>query len=238
MTVYPAIDLRGGRCVRLQQGDYARETTFDEDPVVPARRWLDAGAAWLHLVDLDGARAGRPVNAAAIQAIVGLGLPCQLGGGLRTDADLDAVFGWGVQRAIIGTQALKQPDWFAAMSRRYPGRLLLGLDVREGRVATHGWLETSTATPAEVLASWRSLPLAGVVFTDIARDGMLSGVNAAAVADIVHASPFPVIVAGGVTSLDDVRTIKSAGAAGCVAGRALYEGKLNLREAIHLAQGA
>jgi phosphoribosylformimino-5-aminoimidazole carboxamide ribotide isomerase len=232
MEVIPAIDLRGGRCVRLRQGDYDRETVFGDDPAAMAARWESKGAGRLHLVDLDGAREGRPVNVAAVRAILDrVMIPCQLGGGVRDDATADAWLTAGVERVIVGTQALKAPDWFGALAGRHPGRVVLGLDAREGKVATDGWLEGSQAEAGDLAARFDDLPLAAVVFTDIARDGELSGPNVEATAALARRLRAPVIASGGVGTLDDLRRLAAHPIAGCIVGRALYEGRFTLRDA-------
>jgi phosphoribosylformimino-5-aminoimidazole carboxamide ribotide isomerase len=222
VQILPAIDLRGGRCVRLRQGDYAQETVFSDDPAAMARRWVEAGAAFLHLVDLDGAKEGRPVNGASVRAIVeAASVPCQLGGGLRTEADI--------------ATALQEPGWLEAVSRRWPGQVVLGIDARDGMVATHGWLEVSQRPALELARQCSGWPLAALVYTDISRDGMLAGPNLDALAEMAAAVPLPVIASGGVTSLDDVRALARRGLAGCIIGRALYEGHIDLKEAIRIA---
>jgi phosphoribosylformimino-5-aminoimidazole carboxamide ribotide isomerase len=237
VLIIPAIDLRGGKCVRLQQGDYAREMVFGEDPAATARHWVTQGAKWLHLVDLDGAKAGRPVNVESIRAVVSAaGVPCELGGGLRCDDDLELAFELGVARLVIGTQALKAPEWFAAVSRRYPKKLLLGLDARNGRVATEGWLDVAEISAIELVQRVEHLPLGGVIHTDIATDGMLQGPNFDTLAEIANATRHPVIASGGVTTVEDVRRLNELPLAGCIVGRALYEGALSLKlaiEAVH-----
>ncbi len=238
MLVFPAIDLRGGQCVRLRQGDYNQETVFGGDPAEMARRWVAQGAAYLHLVDLDGARQGRPVNGASVQAIVeAAGVPCQLGGGLRTEADVDLALGWGVSRVIIGTRALENPTWLEDLCRRWPGRIVLGLDALDGLLATGGWLHLSGKSALEFARDCSDWPLAALVATDISRDGMLDGPNLNALAELAGAVPIPVIASGGVTTADDVRRLAQLGLAGCIIGRALYEGRLELRQAIAAAAG-
>jgi phosphoribosylformimino-5-aminoimidazole carboxamide ribotide isomerase len=233
MLILPAIDLRGGQCVRLRQGDYARETVFDADPAAVARRWVGHGAAYLHLVDLDGAREGQPVNGAGVRAIVAAAsVPCQLGGGLRDERHIAEALDWGVARVILGTRALRDPAWGEAMCRRFPGRIVLGLDARNGRVATDGWLTMSDRSAIDLARSCAGWPVAALVYTDISRDGMLEGPNVEATRELAAAVAVPVIASGGVTTLDDVARLARAGVAGCVIGRALYEGRLDLREAI------
>ena len=240
MRIYPAIDLRGGQCVRLRQGDYSQETVFDADPAAVAARFVAAGAEFLHLVDLDGAREGRPVNGEAVRAIVAAaGVPCQLGGGLREQAHLDEAFSWGVARAILGTRAVREPDWGRRMAALHPGRIALGLDARDGKVATQGWLEGSDTLALDFVKAIAAWPLAAVVHTDIARDGMLSGPNLEATAELARAVPhLPVIASGGVTTLDDVARCARAGLHGAIIGRALYEGRLDFAQAIALARSS
>jgi phosphoribosylformimino-5-aminoimidazole carboxamide ribotide isomerase len=236
VLIFPAIDLRGGRCVRLRQGDYNQETVFGSDPADVARRWVAQGASSLHLVDLDGAKQGRPVNQAGVRAIVeAAGVPCQLGGGLRTDAHVAEALGWGVSRVILGTRALREPDWVEALCGRHPGRVVLGIDARDGMVATEGWLEVSRRPALDFARQCAGWPLAAIVYTDISRDGMLEGPNLQALAEMARAVTIPVIASGGVTTVDDVRRLARLGLAGCIIGRALYEGRLDLREAIAAA---
>lgn len=237
MLILPAIDLRGGQCVRLRQGDYDRETVFGADPAAMARRWVDQGAEFLHLVDLDGARQGRPVNGDSVRRIVAAsGVPCQLGGGLRTEDDIREALGWGVTRVILGTRALQDPDWCEAVSRNFPGRVVLGVDARDGRVATEGWLHTSDLSAVELARRCRHWPLAALVYTDISRDGMLEGPNVGATAEVAAAASVPVIASGGVTTLEDLSRLAHAGIPACIVGRALYEGRLDLRAALDLTR--
>jgi phosphoribosylformimino-5-aminoimidazole carboxamide ribotide isomerase len=231
MQIYPAIDLRGGQCVRLRQGDYAQETVFGDDPAAMARRWVEQGATYLHLVDLDGAKEGRPVNGPSVRAIVAAAkVPCQVGGGLRTEADIREVLGWGVSRVIVGTKALTSPTWLDEMTAKFPNRIVLGIDAKNGQVATQGWLDVSTTSALDLAKRFDELPLAGLVYTDIARDGMMQGVNAAAMTEMVQATKLPVIASGGVTTIDDIRILRAIPVAGAIVGRALYEGRLDLRE--------
>lgn len=240
MELWPAIDLRHGRCVRLKQGDYDRETVFGEDPAAMARHWVQAGARRLHLVDLDAAR-GEPSeeNRAAIVAIVeAAGVPCQLGGGVRDDGSIRSLLNLGLQRLIVGSAALKRPDWFATACDAYPGQLAAGIDARNGMVATDGWLETST-TPATELARdlrRRTSQIAAIIYTDIARDGMMSGPNVEALREMESATDIPVIASGGVTTIDDVRMLAEAGTHAAIIGRALYEGTIDLEEATRIAE--
>jgi phosphoribosylformimino-5-aminoimidazole carboxamide ribotide isomerase len=238
VLIFPAIDLRGGQCVRLKQGDYAQETVFGADPAAMAHRWVEQGASFLHLVDLDGARQGRPVNGPSVQAIVAAaGVPCQLGGGLRTETHLEEALGWGVARVILGTRALHDPDGCAALCRRFPGRVALGIDARGGRVSTEGWLRDSDTLAVDLAHRAAAWGVAAIIYTDIQRDGMLAGANVEATAELARAVPgVPVVASGGVTSLEDVARLARAGLAGCIVGRALYEGRLDLPAAIELAR--
>ncbi len=243
IQIIPAIDLRGGKCVRLRQGDYGAETVFGDDPVLMARRWMEAGATRLHLVDLDGAKAGRPVSATIIRRIVSeVTIPCQLGGGIRDDESLQEVFcDLHIDRAIIGTAALKNPEWFSAAAKRYPNKLLLGLDARDGFVATEGWLDVSKTPAVELARQFDDVPIAGIIYTNIANDGMMQGVDEGTFKDLAElaAGPHAVIASGGVTTLDDVLRLRELAAkhpriSGAIVGRTLYEGKLKLEDAIRV----
>jgi phosphoribosylformimino-5-aminoimidazole carboxamide ribotide isomerase len=233
MQVIPAIDLRGGRCVRLRQGDFEQETVFGDDPAAMAERWASEGAACIHLVDLDGAKTGQPVNVEAVSQIVRqVSLPCQLGGGVRDQATIAAWLEAGLDRVVIGTQALRDPDWFGRMAETYPGRLLLGLDARDGRVATQGWLELSTVAALTLARQFDGLPMAGIIYTDIARDGTLEGPNLEAIAALAQTARTPVIASGGVGGLHDLERLAGLPIVGCIIGRALYEGRFSLGEAL------
>ncbi len=236
MEIWPAIDLRGGKCVRLRQGDYQQETVFGDDPAAMARQWVDLGAKHLHLVDLDGARGGRPVNLASIEAIVkAVDVPCEFGGGIRSDHAIRTLLEVGVNRLVVGTLALREPDWFRRMCQTYPGRLVLGIDARDGRVATEGWLATSDVSAVELAGRFAGEPIAAVVYTDIATDGMMAGPNLDAMAAMQAAVEWPVVASGGVTTKDDVARLAAVPMAGCIIGRALYEGTLTLPEALAAA---
>src|SRR5262245_22105942 len=231
VQILPAIDIRGGQCVRLRQGDYAQETVFGADPAAMARRWVEEGATYLHLVDLDGARDGRPVNGDSIRRIVATcGAPCQLGGGLRTDDDVRLALSWGVARVIIGTRALQDPAWLERLCGQFPDKIVLGIDAKNGKVATDGWLKESEQTALNLARRCAGWPLAALVYTDISRDGMMEGPNFAAMHDMATGVPVPVIASGGISTTDDVRRLGELGLAGCIVGRALYEGKIRLTE--------
>lgn len=233
MQIWPAIDLRGGKCVRLRQGDYGQETVFGDDPAAMAARWVESGAECLHLVDLDGARDGRPSNLAAISAILAaVKVPCQLGGGIRDEATIEELVALGISRLVIGTKALKEPAWFRAMCRKFPHCLALGIDARNGRVATDGWLKDSDTSATQLAQEFDNEPLAGIIYTDIAKDGMMAGPNLEAMTEMKNAVRLPVIASGGVATAHDVTSLARIGLAGAIIGRTLYEGKLTLADAL------
>jgi len=234
MQIYPAIDIRAGNCVRLHQGDYAKETVYGEDPAAMARHWISQGATWLHLVDLDGARAGEPVNTSAIGKIIAAagGVPCQVGGGLRSERHIADTLAMGARRVILGTRALDDPAWAEQMTRAHPGRIVLGLDARDGMVATQGWLTSSAISVSEVLRRVADWPLAAIVFTDISRDGTLSGCNVPATRAVADQSRVEVIASGGIGTMADILAVRDADLPGCIVGRALYDGRVDLAEAI------
>lgn len=233
MEVIPAIDLRGGHCVRLRQGDYGQETVFGADPAAMAERWESQGASRIHLVDLDGAREGRPVNVEAVRSILSrVRVPCQLGGGVRDEQTVATWLEAGLDRVIVGTQALKDPAWFESMATRYPGRMALGLDAKNGRVATAGWLDVSTVDAVELAKRYDTLPLAGVIYTDISRDGMLGGPNIEATETLARQLQTPVTASGGVSRLEDLQSLSKVPVAACIVGVALYQHRFTLAEAI------
>jgi phosphoribosylformimino-5-aminoimidazole carboxamide ribotide isomerase len=240
VIVLPAIDLRGGRCVRLFQGDLTRETVYGDDPVAMAGRWEAEGGEWLHLVDLDGAVSGTPAHLDTLRAIAGrLTIPIEFGGGVRTLDDARAAFTAGASRLILGTVALEAPDRLEQIAGEFPGRIYVALDARDGRVATRGWTETTAVSVEQAAASCRSRGAAGFLFTDISRDGTGHGVNVDATAKLAAAAGLPVIASGGVASLDDVRALRAAegsGIAAAIIGRALYTGAVRLAEAIAAAR--
>jgi len=245
MELLPAIDLRDGKCVRLRQGDYNQETIFGDNPAEMAARWEAEGASRLHLVDLDGAKAGRPVNLDAVEAIVKrVKIPCQLGGGVRDEESIKSILeNVGVERVIVGTQALKHPDWFREMAEKYPGRLILGVDARDGMVATEGWLEVSKTSAIELTRQYAGLDLAAVIYTNIANDGMMAGVDPGTLSDLGALADIgiPVIASGGVTTLEDIVALQQVSRehpklTGAIIGRALYEGTIQLPEAVAAVQ--
>ena len=237
MQIYPAIDLLGGRCVRLRQGDFDRETVFGSEPADMARTWVERGASYLHIVDLDGAKQGHPVNGRSIREIIAAtGVPCQLGGGLREEAHIAEALAFGVTRVILGTKALQDPAWCAAMCRKFAGRIVIGLDARDGRLATQGWLHTSDQSVLDVARQCSSWAVSALVFTDIGKDGMLAGPAVDATAELAAAVSVPVIASGGVTTVDDVARLAARGISGCIIGRALYEGRIDLAQALAAAR--
>lgn len=233
MRIWPAIDMRGGKCVRLQQGDYNRETVFDDEPASVARRWVGQGADCLHLVDLDGARDGKLINDQAIRQIAdNVDVTLQLGGGIRDEDTIQRLIDLGLDRLVIGTQALKHPDWFRTMAQRYPNKLVLGIDARNGMVATDGWLETSETSAVELAKQFESEPLAAIVYTDIAKDGMMAGPNVSAMREMKESTSLSVVASGGVTVAKDVMELRAVPMDGAIIGRALYEGAIQLADVL------
>ena len=242
MILYPAIDLKDGKCVRLVQGDMARATVFNDSPADQARAFAAAGFAWLHLVDLNGAVAGAPVNAAAVEAILkAVTLPAQLGGGIRDMAGVERWLAAGVRRVILGTVALTDPALVREACRRFPARIAVGIDARDGKVATHGWTKTSDVSARDLALRLEDAGAAAIVYTDIARDGAMAGPNVAATAALAEALQTPVIASGGVSSHDDLRALKAveaSGIAGVICGRALYDGRIDPKTAFAILDGA
>lgn len=239
MILYPAIDLKGGQCVRLYQGDMAKATVYNADPADQAQRFAEAGAAWLHVVDLDGAVSGQPANVAAVQAILGAtGLPLQLGGGIRNMDTIDAWFDAGVSRLVLGTAAVRDPKLAEAACAKYPEQIAIGIDARNGMVATDGWGATSTIAARDLAKRAESFGAAAIIYTDIARDGTLQGPDLEGTLALAEGLSTPVIVSGGVSSLADIRILKTRGGhlGGVICGRALYDGKLDLAAALRMMQ--
>jgi phosphoribosylformimino-5-aminoimidazole carboxamide ribotide isomerase len=233
MQVWPAIDLRGGKCVRLRQGDYEQETVFNDDPAAVARQFVAAGAKHLHVVDLEGAREGLPVNLPGVQVILdAIDIECELGGGIRDEQSVIELLEFGLSRLVIGTSAITDPEGFRQMCRKYPRKLVLGIDARDGRVATDGWLQTSDLGAIDLARQFAHEPLAAIIYTDIATDGMLQGPNIPAMREMQLATATPVIASGGVTTAADVADLAAAGLAGAIVGRALYAGTLTLKDAL------
>jgi phosphoribosylformimino-5-aminoimidazole carboxamide ribotide isomerase len=242
VILFPAIDLKNGQCVRLEQGDMARATVFNLDPAAQARSFAAQGFEYLHVVDLDGAFAGQPMNAHAVEAMLkAVTMPLQLGGGIR---DLKTVEGWlnkGVARVIIGTAAVRDPDLVKSAAKKFPGRVAVGLDARDGKVAVQGWAETSQLTALEIAQRFEDAGVAAIIFTDIARDGLLKGLNLDATLTLADRISIPVIASGGLASIEDVKAMLTPRAkklAGAIAGRALYDGRLDPSAALALIRDA
>ena len=234
MILYPAIDLKAGRCVRLLRGDMNQATVFGEDPAAQARAFAAAGCTWLHLVDLDGAFAGRPVNAAAVDAILAaVAIPVQLGGGIRDRTTVEAWLAKGVTRVILGTAAVRDPALVREAARAHPGRIAVGIDARDGRVAVEGWARTTETAAIDLARVFEDAGVAAIIYTDIERDGAMEGPNVPATAALARAVSVPVIASGGIASMGDLRALKESGAPldGAISGRALYEGRLDAGEA-------
>ena len=238
MILFPAIDLKDGMCVRLQQGDMARATVFHLDPAAQAKAFQAQGFEYLHVVDLDGAFSGRPVNVAAVERILEtVAIPVQLGGGIR---DMTTVEGWlakGVTRVIIGTAAVRDPTFVKEAARQYPDRIAVGLDARDGKVAVEGWAETSELSALDIAKRFEDAGVAAIIYTDIARDGLLTGLNLEVTIALAEAISIPVIASGGLASLADIRALlepRAAKLGGAIAGRALYDGRLNAAAALAL----
>jgi phosphoribosylformimino-5-aminoimidazole carboxamide ribotide isomerase len=238
MILFPAIDLKDGQCVRLERGDMATATVFNADPAAQARAFADAGFAWLHIVDLNGAFAGRSVNGDAVQAILeAVDIPVQLGGGIRSMEHVAGWLGSGVERVILGTAAVRDPDFVRAACRAAPGRVAVGIDARDGRVAVSGWAETSDIAAIDLARRFEDAGVAAIVHTDIDRDGMLKGLNLDASLTLAEAVSIPVIASGGFAGMDDVRRLvepRYRRLAGAIAGRALYDGNFDPAEALRL----
>ena len=242
MILFPAIDLKEGLAVRLEQGDMARATIFHRDPAVQAQAFAQQGFEYLHVVDLDGAFAGKPVNGAAVERILEvIGIPVQLGGGVRDMATLETWLGKGVDRVIIGTAAVRNPALVKEAAKKYPGRVAVGLDARDGKVAVEGWAETSELTALDIARRFEDAGVAAIIYTDVSRDGMLQGLNLDATIALADAISIPVIASGGLASLEDIRGLLEPRARrleGAIAGRALYDGRLNPAEALKLIRDA
>jgi phosphoribosylformimino-5-aminoimidazole carboxamide ribotide isomerase len=241
MILYPAIDLKDGVCVRLLRGDMERATIFNPDPAAQAKRFQDAGFEWLHLVDLNGAIEGRPVNADAVAAVVkAINIPVQLGGGIRNRETLEHWLESGVHRAILGTAALSDPDFVLQACRNFPNRIAIAIDAREGRVAVDGWTRDSDVRALDLALRFEDAGAAAIIYTDINRDGAMGGVNVEATVDLAFALTTPVIASGGVSALSDLRELKTkedAGLDGVICGRALYDGRLDPVEALAILSG-
>lgn len=242
MIFFPAIDLKDGNCVRLYQGDMDQATVFSDDPAAQAQAFQDAGCEWVHLVDLNGAFEGKPVNGTAVNAILAaLDIPVQLGGGIRTMATIDDWLARGVRRVILGTVALTDPDLVKAACKAHPGRVAVGIDARDGLVAVEGWAEVSELTALELAKRFEDAGVAAIIFTDIGRDGVMQGPNLQATLDLARAVSIPVIASGGVSSMADLEDLKAQGGGlleGVISGRAVYDGKIDLPTAVKLLKDA
>lgn len=240
MILYPAIDLKDGQAVRLVQGEMERVTVFNDDPAAQAREFIDAGCEWLHLVDLNGAFAGEPVNAAPVEAILAAStVPAQLGGGIRDMKTIETWIEKGLARVILGTVAVENPDLVRQAAHAFPGQIAVGIDARAGRVATKGWAEETDVMVTDLARSFEDAGVAAIIYTDIMRDGAMKGPNVQATADLARAVSIPVIASGGVSSLDDLIALRDCGVAlnGVISGRALYDGALDLRAALDTLKG-
>jgi phosphoribosylformimino-5-aminoimidazole carboxamide ribotide isomerase len=234
MILYPAIDLKDGQAVRLVRGEMDQATVFNTDPAAQARSFQDAGCAWLHLVDLNGAFAGQPVNGAAVEAILAAtDVPAQLGGGIRDLATIEMWLTRGIARVILGTVAVENPDLVRQAAAAFPGQIAVGIDARKGRVATKGWAEETDVMVTDLARQFEDAGVAAIIYTDIERDGAMGGPNVAATADLARATAIPVIASGGVSSLADLIALRDTGViAGAISGRALYDGALDLGQAL------
>jgi len=239
MYIIPAIDLRDGKCVRLIQGRYDRQINYRDNPVEQAKEFSSDGAEWLHIVDLDGAKLGRPVNTDTISAIASLRiLNIEVGGGLRDEASIKQLLEIGVNRVIIGTKAVQDFDWFSEMARKFSGKIVLGLDAKGSKVATHGWTQDSSLTLLEFAIEAAKLPLAAIIYTDIAKDGMMTGPNFERTKALVEAVDVPVVASGGVNTVEDIEKLTEFNPEAAIIGRSLYEGTLKLTDAIEAAKGS
>jgi phosphoribosylformimino-5-aminoimidazole carboxamide ribotide isomerase len=236
MDLFPAIDLLGGHCVRLYQGDYNQSHTFNENPVEIAQQWAEQGAPWLHVVDLDGAKVGQSANLEAIAAITrAVQIPVQVGGGLRDKASVARLLDLGVQRAILGTVAVEQPELVAELCQSFPGRIVVGIDARNGQVATRGWLETSQVLATDLAQQMQNCGVMAIIYTDIHRDGTMQGPNLAALRELADTITIPVVASGGVSSIADLinlLALEATGVTGAIIGKALYTGDIDLKAAL------
>lgn len=241
MIIFPAIDIRGGKCVRLEEGRFDRETVFAENPADAARRWVEAGSKWLHIVDLDGARAGKPVNLKVVEEIArAFDVQIQLGGGIRTAANVCEVLAAGVQRVILGSVAVKSPELVRQVCADYGERIVIGIDARGGEVAVEGWEKSGLVQVEELALRMKEAGASRIIYTDISRDGMLTGVNVAATLQLADKSGLKIIASGGVRGMEDIQALQPLtehGVEGVIIGKALYTGVISLKDALRVAQG-
>jgi phosphoribosylformimino-5-aminoimidazole carboxamide ribotide isomerase len=239
LVILPSIDLRNGKVVRLKQGDYSQQITYDVEPMEVAASYAKAGAKWMHVIDLDGAKEGKPVQLELLTKLASAsGLQVQIGGGIRTADDIQRLFQAGAARAVIGTRAMQDWDWFTKLVHdpHYAGKITLALDAKDGIVATHGWTETSSIQAIDIAKKVKGWPLAAILYTDVAKDGMLTGPNFEQTRQLAEATDVPVIASGGVGSIEHIRTLTTLPVWGAIVGRSLYEGKVDLAEAIAIAR--
>jgi phosphoribosylformimino-5-aminoimidazole carboxamide ribotide isomerase len=237
MILYPAIDLKDGQCVRLVRGEMDAATVFNDDPAAQAKAFQNAGCQWIHLVDLNGAFAGEPVNGAAVDAVLStISVPAQLGGGIRDMATIEAWLTKGLTRVILGTVAVRDPKLVKAAARAFPGQVAVGIDARGGMVAVEGWAETTNVTATDLACQFEDAGVAAIIYTDIDRDGAMQGPNVEGTAALARAVSIPVIASGGVSSLEDLQALKDCGAPldGVISGRALYDGRISVADAVPL----
>lgn len=240
MILYPAIDLKDGNCVRLVRGEMNAATVFNNDPAAQARAFQDAGCQWIHLVDLNGAFAGEPVNGAAVEAILAaISVPAQLGGGIREMATIEAWLDKGLSRVILGTVAVRDPDLVKSAAKAFPGKVAVGIDARGGMVAVEGWAETTDVSALDLARKFEDAGVTAIIYTDIDRDGAMQGPNVEATAALANAVSIPVIASGGVSSMDDLKALQACGAPldGVISGRALYDGRIEVAEAVQILAG-
>jgi phosphoribosylformimino-5-aminoimidazole carboxamide ribotide isomerase len=241
MIIFPAIDIRGGKCVRLEEGRFDRETVFAENPLEAARRWIEAGSEWLHIVDLDGARAGKPVNLKVVEEIArAFDVQIQLGGGVRTMESVATILSFGVQRVILGSVAVRSPALVSQVCAEYGEQIVIGIDARNGEVAVDGWEKSGLLQADELALRMKKAGATRIIYTDISRDGMLTGVNVAATLQLADKSGLKVIASGGVRGLEDIQALQpltERGVEGVIIGKALYTGAISLKDALRVAQG-
>lgn len=236
MIIYPAIDLKGGKCVRLYQGDMTQDTVYSDDPAAQAHEWARAGFSWLHVVDLDGAVQGMPANAHAVRDILKtVDIPVQLGGGIRTHAQIEHWLQEGLSRVILGTAAVRDPELVRRACREFPGQIAVGIDARQGRVSVEGWVHDANISAAELVKYFEDAGVAAIIYTDISRDGTQKGVNMEETVELARATSIPVIASGGVGSLEDIRAVKKAGLPGVIVGKAFYDKSVGPHEALAAA---